>query len=162
MGKYNNTEIKTMGGKKNYDGNKQYNDKKPQRPAPVYSEFAVALKDQMVYQMESFLDADDRAAAVKNLFDVGGRYPAELKGWPEYAIYQVERSARMSRDNPEQWGRLTTALVVMDQKNGTLAFYCTCFITPNGDYNCTVYEEGENGPVYANTVRYDSRAKKHN
>ena len=146
--KYRNTEIKTT--KKNNDNRAAYQ--------PVeFSPFALAVRDEMVAQMTDFLNAEDKKSALKFLFDIGSN-PAQLKGFGDYDVYQLERTARMDRKDPTRWGRLTTNMVAIDRKTGVPAFFCTCFITPGGDYNVTVYEQGEQGPVYPKTVRFDSRS----
>lgn len=140
--------------------NKFNNGGKPQREPVEYHPVAILLRDEMVAQINQFLDSDpgDYQTAVKDLFQLGS-YPARLKGCDEaadYEAFQLDRTVRLNRDEPEKLNRLSTIIVIMSRVTHKPAFLVQAFISPNKSARVIVHEQDEKGTIYRNTLRWSN------
>lgn len=131
------------------------NDKKTERPAPVYSQFALTVKDALVDQIETFIDSGMTKAAGRGLFDIG-EWPGAVIGYEDqYKLYRVKHAVSFDRET-EEFKRGDCKIIVIDTF-GKPAFYIECFINKMGQANVEVVELGDKGPVKQNTVRWNNR-----
>lgn len=124
---------------------------------------ALLLLDTIKDQVKTFmaLKPEDRYEGSKELYYVGS-YPATLTSdnVPEaanYDVYQLERSVRLRREEPERLNRLSTAILLIDRETHQPAFYLTSYITPNLVANIRVVPYNNHGAWYKALVAWDSR-----
>lgn len=125
---------------------------------------ATLLCNTIADQIENFLahDPEDRKASLDSLFTLGGRWPAGITGCDdaEYLMaYQVERTARMDRDDDTKMRRMSTAIVVIDVRTNMPAYYLTAYVSPNEAAAVQVYTMSDKGPDYKQTARWTNAKK---
>lgn len=135
-------------------------DKKHEQIAPPAA--ASLLCETIAGQIENFLahDPEDRKNALDGLFTLGGRWPAGITGCDDaenYLAYQVERTARMDRDDDTKMRRMSTAIVVIDVRTHMPAFYLTAHISPSDAAAVQVYTMTDKGPDYKQTARWSNK-----
>lgn len=131
------------------------NEKKTERPAPVYSQFALSVKDALVGQITEFIEAGMTKDAGRELFDIGA-WPGAVIGYEDkYKLYRVKHAVSFDRETGD-FKRADCKIMVIDM-TGAPAFYIECFINKMGQANVEVVELGEKGPVKQNTVRWNNR-----
>lgn len=143
-------------------GHGKKGDKKREQIAPPAA--ATLLCETIAGQIEKFLahDPEDRKAALDDLFTLGGRWPAGITGceYAEYLLaYQVERTARMDRDDDTKMRRMSTSIVVIDTNTHMPAYYLTAYIAPNESASVQVYTMTDKGPDYKQTARWSNSKK---
>lgn len=114
-------------------------------------------------QVRNFLalDPDDRFDGQDALYNFGG-YSADLhnfEGAEDLVSFQLDRTVRINRDNPEDLRRLSTDVVILSKTTNEPAFYITSFITPRLEWNVSVVPFNERGPNYRAKASFDSRSR---
>ena len=123
-----------------------------------YSPVALLLRDEMARQITNFLEGPIDEDHAKDLFDLGSD-PARLagcEGAEDYEAWQLDRSVRLSKDNPENLNRLSTIIVVTNMATHKPAFLVQAFISPNRSARVLIHEQGESGTIYRNTLRWSN------
>lgn len=131
---------------------------------PVAKLLCGVIKGQILEFLS--LTPEERADGVRDLFYVGS-WPAiltaegdeQVQDVDRYAVYQLDRSARMRRENPLEMSRMSTAIVLVDKETARPAFYLTAYITPKEDANIKVIPYTDKGADYPNSLIWDSRDK---
>lgn len=138
--------------------------RRPQRQPRerVADPIAVYIAGVFADQAKEFLasPAEDRYSAANGLFRLDER-PMELDlgnedGTHLYA-YDVDRSVRVDRDDPEKLRHMSAAFIINNMDTGVPAYFVYARITPEGNYNVRVVPQGEKGPDYRSIAVVDSR-----
>lgn len=130
--------------------------KKPERPAPVYSEFAIKVKDALADQIVEFLKNPCKAES-KWLFDIG-TWPGTVMGYEEqYKLYRVKNLISFDRETGD-FRRADCKIVVLNKQTNEPAFYFECFIGGNRIANIEATELGATGPIRNNVIRWSNRS----
>jgi len=152
-------DISTKTDKHHDDRPKHKKDERVDPPAA-----ATLLCNTIADQITRFLDHDpeDRKAALGDLFTLGGLWPAGITGCDDAEFlmaYQVERTARMDRDDDTKMRRMSTAIIVLDTRTNTPAYYLTAYISPTEAAAVQVYtlSEKDKGPDYRQTARWNNK-----
>lgn len=158
MGKYNQTKQNKAAGHNTQDSKKFDT---THREKPEAHPVAALLVDNISQQISGFLQSDPESwkDQIGNLFYIGA-FPSDLtgcEGAENYSVYQLERTARLNRDDATVLARMSTSMVLINKTNGKPEFYLNAYITPNGGANVTVYTMSENGPDYRRTIRWNYR-----
>ena len=126
------------------------------KPEVEYHPVALLLRDALAEQINTFLNGDITEKAASELFNLGS-YPARLTGCDEaedYEAFQLDRSVRLNRDDPENLNRLSTIIVVQNIATHRPAFLVQAFISPNRTSRIIIHEQDEKGTIYRNTLRW--------
>lgn len=147
-------------GKKNdhpHDDMRKESGKPPRENNTEYHPVAVLLRDEMIRQITNFLETKPvTQESMDELFNLGS-YPARLEGCEgaeDYEVFQLDRSVRQNREDPSKLNRLSTILVVLNLITHKPAFLVQAFISPNRSARVIVHEQGDNGTIYRNTLRW--------
>lgn len=143
--------------KKNFNRNGKKEFKKFEKAeTPVEIDMIItALGEQALAYLEvqknaAEMSLDEYKAAERELFNLGS-YPAHLNGYPDLFLYMVERSVRADRETHELT-RASCSIVMLE--NNAPKYYCTAYITKNGNGTIITHPLTENGPDYRNSTRY--------
>ena len=147
----NNNERKTKNMARYNNNNRDNN--RPE-PHPV----AKLLLDNFKDQIMAFVSAapEEKAEAINDLFYVGD-FPAAIEGAEGYVAFQLDRIARMNRDDNTTHGRLSTIVVVQNTETHMPAFMVSAFVTRDGDGNVRVMSYDEKGQNRRATLHWDTR-----
>ena len=135
------------------------------------------LLDILKGEIKDYLESEDKAAAVRNLFILPNQFgynkdtntvidyeapsdDAEAEETDDVYLYNVHVLERSARYNPERAGKMSLSAVAIENISGFPAFYMVAFITPNGEGNVKVYPRTERGTDYRNMIWWDTRADK--
>lgn len=124
---------------------------------------ALLLLNTIKEQVREFLqlEPEERFDGAKALYTVGS-YPAvlESEAVPEasnFDVYQLERTVRLRKDEPDHMNRLSTAILLINKETAKPAYYLTAYITPKLIANIRVVLYNDRGPSYGNSISWDSR-----
>lgn len=127
---------------------------------PVAIEIAKVFADQA----REFLaaPAEERPTAANALFRLAER-PMELDlgqdqgDTTKFYVYDVDRSVRVDRNEPERLRHMSAAFVVNSNDSVAPAYFAYARITPEGNFNVRVIPQGDKGPDYRSSAIIDSR-----
>lgn len=124
---------------------------------------ALLLLNTIKKQVLEFLTLapEERFDGTSSLYSVGS-YPAVLdsEAVPEAAgfdVYQLDRSVRLPKNDPERMNRLSTSILLLSKETGMPAYFLTSYITPKLVANIRVVPYNDRGPVYSTAISWDSR-----
>lgn len=138
----------------------RYNNNNSKRERPEPPEVAKLLCRTIVDQITDFLSSYGWKDRLNDLFTLGDRWPAGIagcEGTENLLAYQVERTVRLDRDDPEKIRRMSTSIVVIDNVTAKPVYYLTAYISPNMQAGVQVYTMGDRGPDYRKTIRWNNR-----
>ncbi|MCM1230159.1 MAG: hypothetical protein NC489_08500 [Ruminococcus flavefaciens] len=117
---------------------------------------AILLQDEMIRQITEFLEGPPTDESANRLFNLGS-YPARLTGCDgaeDYEAFQLDRSVRLNKENPEKLNRLSTIIVIQNIATHKPAFLVQAFISPNYSARVIIHQQDDKGTIYRNTLRW--------
>lgn len=129
---------------RNRNGGKNFNRPAPAEPTELQVMLTELLMDQLDhYKAELDIPSDETRERNNQLFNLGS-FKKHLMD--DLVAYQVERKVFFDRETGDL-KRASVSIVVMDEKYGSIEYYCNGFLNERLGGNIVVTPIKERGPV---------------